>query len=681
MKRKFLTVPLMIGMITISSCSSVSKTEAESQKLDVTNFDSNYTPGSDFYQYATGGWQQKNPLKPEFARYGSFDLLRETNKEHLKTLIEEIAAANNEEGSLAQKIADIYNAGLNADAINERGLADIKPLLEMIAANKNMNDVTSSIAKLAGKGVMPFVYFYVEADPMNSNMNILQTYQGGMTLGNKDYYLNNDENTLKIREGYLKYIEQLFTLAGYPEAQSKTIASDILKFETEIAKGAFSNVELRDPVANYNKMSFEEFANKYNFFDWTTIFAENGAKTPKEINVSQIPFMDNLGKVLSGKSVQNINDYMTFMVLNGFSKYIGDNFYDASFDFYEKLMSGIEAQEARWKRSLAVANGTLGEAIGELYVAKYFPPKAKERMLVLVSDLQESLGNRINNLDWMSEETKVKALEKLSTFTVKIGYPDKWRDYSDLKIDKNMSYVQMIMSSSEFETAYELSKIETPVDKDKWHMNPQTVNAYYSPLTNEICFPAAILQPPFFYIDGDDAINYGAIGVVIGHEMTHGFDDQGRQFDKEGNISDWWTAEDAEQFKKKADVLVSQFDAIKVLGDTHANGQFTLGENIADQGGVLIAYDALKSHLNKNNISVCYDDLDDTKRFFLSYANIWAGNIRDEEILRLTQIDPHSLGRWRVNATLPNIETFYHAFDIKEGDAMYRSPLERVVIW
>ena len=682
MKRKYFTLPVMIGLMSFSmnSCSSEGK-EAKQQKLDVSNFDNNYTPGSDFFDYATGGWQKKNPLKPEFSRFGSFDLLRENNKEQLKTLIEEVASANNVQGSLAQKIADIYNAGLNTEAINERGMTDLKPILAMIDENKNLKDVGNTMGKLMNMGIEPFLYFYVEADPMNSDINLLQTYQAGMTLGNKDYYFKGDENTRKIQKGYIEYIEKVFELAGYDKQESKSIAKEIFKFERSLASGAFSNVELRDPVANYNKMSYNEFAKKYSFIDWTNVLKEAGANIPKEISVSQIPYVDNLSKVVSSTPIKVLNDYMTFVVLNNFSKYIGDDFYNASFDFFQKLMSGKEEQEAVWKRSLEVTNNILGEAIGELYVEKYFPPKAKERMIDLVANLQSSLGNRISNLDWMSDETKQKALEKLSTFSVKIGYPDKWRDYSTLNINKDMSYVDMIIASNKFENAYALSQNEKPVDKAKWYMTPQTVNAYYNPSSNEICFPAAILQPPFFYIEGDDAINYGAIGVVIGHEMTHGFDDQGRQFDKDGNISDWWTAEDAKKFQSKADVLVSQFNDIKVLGDTHANGEFTLGENIADQGGLLVAYDALFDHLKKNNIVVNYNNLDDQKRFFLSYANIWASNIRDEEILRLTEIDPHSLSRWRVNATLPNIETFYEAFDIKDGDKMYRNPSDRVVIW
>ena len=681
MKRKGLTFPLMAGMIAFSSCAVNQGTEKEEQKLDITNLDNSFKPQTDFYEFATGGWQKRNPLKPEFARYGAFDQLRENNKEQLKTLIEEIASSDNEPGSLAYKIAAVYNAGLDKASMNENGVKDLKPYLDMIANSNNMSEVSKTIGELHKTGTMPFLYLYIDADPMNSDMNLLQTYQAGMTLGDKDYYESQEESVKAIREGYVKYISKVFEIYGYDKSQADKIAANILKLETQLASGAFSQVELRDPVANYNKLSIADFQKKFSSLDWKTIFETNGIGEQDFINASQIPYIENLDKVLSKISSQEIKDYMTFLVIANNSSYIGDEYYNASFEFFDKLMSGKEAQEAQWKRALGVTNGILGEAVGELYVERFFPAEAKERMLNLVSNLQLSLKNRISNLEWMSDVTKEKALDKLAAFSVKIGYPDKWRDYSTLDIKGDMSYMSMILSSCKFDWDYSLSKLGKEVDKADWHMTPQTVNAYYNPLSNEICFPAAILQPPFFYLNGDDAINYGAIGVVIGHEMTHGFDDQGRQFDKNGNITDWWEAEDARKFNEKAAVLISQFDSVEVLPGTNANGRFTLGENIADQGGLLIAYDALMNHLKSNNVCVTYDSFSDIQRFFLSYANVWAGNIRDEEILRLTKIDPHSLGRWRVNATLPNIDAFYSAFDVKENDNMYKAPLDRVVIW
>ena len=452
-----------------------------------------------------------------------------------------------------------------------------------------------------------------------------------------------------------------------------------MKIETGIANVSFTREDLRDSQKNYNKMSLAAFKSAYDVLDWDTYFGGLGLKEIPEIDAKQASFYKGLSDLMKKTSVDEQKYYLAFNLLNEAASYLNDDFYAAKFNFYGKTMSGKQEQQPRWKRALETTNSALSEAVGQLYVEKYFPPVAKEKMLTLVGNLQKALGQRINGLQWMSDATKVKAQEKLAAFTVKIGYPDKWRDYSKLEI-KEDSYWANVVRSNIFDTEYYLADAGKPVDKARWHMSPQTVNAYYNPTTNEICFPAAILQPPFFNLDADDAVNYGAIGVVIGHEMTHGFDDQGRNYDKDGNLQDWWTAEDSKRFTERADVLVKQYDNILVLDSVHANGRFTLGENIADQGGLLVSYEALKSSFQGKE-PAAIDGFTATQRFYLGYAALWGQNIRNEEILRLTKIDPHSLGKWRVNAALRNVDDFYKAFNITENDAMYMKPEERVVIW
>ena len=679
--KKLIYLPLMIGAIVTSGCAGRA-VQKSTDGLDLANLDTTVLPGQDFYDYATGGWQKANPLKPEYARFGSFDQLRENNREQLRSLIVELGQQKHAAGTVAQKIGDLYNAGLDSVRLNREGIAPLQQQLDAIAQITDKNQLGTVLGEMHREGIYPFFISYVDADPKNSSMNLLQTYQGGIGLEERDYYLDQDENMKVIREAYVQYIEQLFTLAGYTPEEAKSAATHILDLETALAEASYSQVELRDPNMNYNKMTLEALKKADPAINWDLYLTATGLGTPKEISVGQLPFMSRVNKVIEETPIAVIREYLTFNLLNAAAPYLSDAFSDANFNFYGKTLSGKQEQQPRWKRALATTDGALGEAIGQMYVEKYFPAEAKERMLKLVSNLQTALGERIQNLEWMSDSTKQAAMAKLNAFTVKIGYPDKWRDYGALQIDSNDSYWSSVRKSNQFDWDYMISQNEKPVDKSKWHMSPQTVNAYYNPSSNEICFPAGILQPPFFYMHADDAVNYGAIGVVIGHEMTHGFDDQGRQFDKDGNMNDWWTPEDAAKFSAKTAVLVNQFDSIRVLGDTHANGGFTLGENIADQGGLMVAYQALQKALAENGTTNAQiDGFSNAQRFFLSYANLWAGNIRDEEILRLTKIDPHSLGRWRVNGTLPNIETFYEAFPIKEGDAMYRKPEERIVIW
>jgi len=538
----------------------------------------------------------------------------------------------------------------------------------------------SLVAQMHKEGSSPFFQLYVGADEKNSSMNIVNLYQGGMSMGDRDYYLSEDSANVKIRDAYKKYINKLFTLAGYSAEKAVAAEKNVMNIETALAKVAFSREETRNPLKNYNKMPMTDFLKQMNGFDWKSYFSALGLDSLNEINPNQLPFIKGMDALVGGLTSEEIRDYLIFKQINTASSYLSDDFVQARFDFYGKVLSGQQELKPRWKRSLSVTDGALGEALGEMYVAKYFPPEAKERMLKLVENLRISLGEHIDSLEWMSAETKAKAKEKLAAFYVKIGYPDKWRDYSGLTIDPKKSYWDNVREAAIFESDYMLSDVNKPVDKTRWLMSPQTVNAYYNPTTNEICFPAGILQPPFFYMDADDAVNYGGIGVVIGHEMTHGFDDQGRQYDKDGNLKDWWTAEDAKQFNLRADKLADQYSSIIVLDTVHANGRFTLGENIADHGGLRVSYTAFKNATKGQDLKPI-DGFTPDQRFYLAYAGLWAQNIRDEEILRLTKIDPHSLGKWRVNAALRNLESFFQAFGITEKDPMYMKPEDRVTIW
>ena len=681
MKTNLYLPVLFAGTLALGSCATGQKPQ-QTDGIDLANMDTTVVAGVDFYDYATGGWQKSNPLKPEYARFGSFDQLRDNNLVQLRDLILELSKGQHEAGSVAQKIADLYNLGLDSLRLNKEGIMPLQPQLDAINALSTNDELGALLGKLHRQGIPAFFQTYVDADAKASDVNLMALEQGGLGLGERDYYLEQDDNMKNIRAEYLKYIAQLFTLAGYDQAAADKAAQDILAIETSLAEASYSSVQRRNPELNYNKISVEQLKKDYPGFNWDAYFAANGLGGATHVNASQLPFLKNLVKVLGTTPVDQLREYLVFHTIDAAAPYLSDDLGLAAFNFHGKVMSGKQEQQPRWKRSLSTTDGALSEAVGEMYVEKYFPAEAKERMLKLVGNLQTALGERINGLTWMSDSTKAAAIDKLNTFTVKIGYPDKWRDYSKLDITANDSYWSAVVKSNEFDWDYMIADNEKAVDKSRWFMSPQTVNAYYNPTSNEICFPAGILQPPFFYMNGDDAVNYGAIGVVIGHEMTHGFDDQGAQFDKVGNLRNWWTAEDAAKFGEKTKGLATQFDSIRVLGDVHANGEFTLGENIADQGGLLVAYQALTNALGTNPLGAPKaDGFNDAQRFYLAYANLWAGNIRDEEILRLTKIDPHSLGRWRVNGTLPNIDTWYEAFNVQPGDALYRAPEERIVIW
>ncbi|MEG2178284.1 MAG: M13 family metallopeptidase [Bacteroidales bacterium] len=658
------------------SCKDNAKQECG---FDVTNLDTTANPKDDFYQYACGGWMKKNPLSGEYARYGSFDQLAENNQKQLRDLIEGLAANTATEKGVALKIGTLYKVAMDSAKLNAQGAEPIQAELKSIQELKTTDEALSKFYDLQKQGMDVFFGYYVMGDQKNSSMNILNLYQGGTAMEDRDYYLSNDPNNKQIRAKYLEHLQKMFVLSGFDQATANAKANSVLAMETCIAKAQFSKVELRDPNRNYNKMSIAELQKKAPAFQWESYFKAILPVSIKEVNVSQVPFIVEMSKLISTSKIEDLKAYFEWSVINTAAPYLSDAFVAQNFDFFDKTMSGKTDMQARWKRAVNTANGVLSEAVGQMYVKKYFPPQAKERMLDLVGNIKKAMLEHFANIEWMTPQTKTKAAEKLNAIYVKVGYPDKWRDYTALNITDD-SYWANILRADKFELDYMLAKIDKKVDKTEWLMSPQTVNAYYNPTTNEICFPAGILQMPFFYLNGDDAINYGAIGVVIAHEMTHGFDDQGRLYDKEGNLNNWWTSADADQFTQRTQMLVNHFNNIEVIAGLNANGQFTLGENIADNGGLQIAYTALQKALKGKKVKDI-DGFTQDQRFFLSYANVWAGNIRDEEIRRLTKEDPHSLGQWRVNGSLPHIDAFLKAFDIKEGDKMYLAPEKRAHIW
>lgn len=668
----------VLALAVAAGCDS-KKEAVMTSGIDLTNLDTTAVQGADFYQYACGGWMKKHPLTNEYSRFGSLDMLAENNREQLKGLIVEIAAGQNAQGTIGQKIGDIYKLAMDSVKLNADGVTPIQADLEKIASVKDKSEIVPLMAELAHSGVFPYFSFYVGADIMDSKSNLFQLYQGGISLGEKEYYLDNDDVTVNIRNKYKEHIVKMFQLAGFDEAAAKKKMEAVMDIETRIAKASFSAVEQRNPAANYHKMSLDELKKEIPGIDWDAFLNGIGVKGVTELSVSQVDPIKEVEKIINSLPVENQIAYMQWSLIDRAAGYLSDDLVAQNFDFYGKTLSGKQTNQPRWKRAVSTVNGVLGEAVGQMYVEKYFPAAAKERMVQLVKNLQTALGERIRNLEWMGDSTKIKAIEKLNSFYVKVGYPDKWRDYTGLNIEKD-SYWANVKRATEFELDYMLSKAGKPVDRDEWGMTPQTVNAYYNPTTNEICFPAGILQYPFFDMNADDAFNYGAIGVVIGHEMTHGFDDQGRQFDKDGNLKDWWTAEDAKRFEERAQVMVNFFDSIQVLPGLNANGSLTLGENIADHGGLQVSFQAFKN-ATKDAPLLVKDGFTPEQRFFLSYAGVWAGNIRDEQIRLQTKSDPHSLGRWRVNGALPQIGAWYDAFGIKEGDPMYLAPEKRVSIW
>lgn len=649
--------------------------------LDRNDMDLSIKPGTNFFDYAGGNWRKSHPIPAEYSRYGSFEVLIENNERQLHDLIEQLAKESHPAGSLEQKIGDLYNLAMDSTRRNREGWTPIKGQLEQVAAVKTLKDLTILSGQLGRYGVESYFGIGVGSDMKDSKMNIVGIQQGGLSLGNRDYYLENDEATQKIREAYKQYIVKMFRLVGDDEATAQKKMEAVFNIEMRIAKASKSMVELRDPEANYHKMTFNQLLNDYPGIDWSTLLLCSGFPAISYVDMGQPENIREIEKLMADTPIEDQKAYMAFKVIENASGQLSDDFRNATFDFYGRVMSGTTQDRARWKRAIGAVQGVLGEAVGKMYVGKYFPASSKERMIQLVRNLQKSLGERIKEQKWMSKETQEKALEKLNTFYVKIGYPDTWMDYSGLTIDPSKSYFENLCQASAFITDYYIQKdVNKPVDRTRWQMTPQTINAYYNPTTNEICFPAGILQPPFFNPEADDAANYGAIGVVIGHEMTHGFDDQGSQFDKDGNLKNWWTEADRKNFEARTKVMADFFSKIEVLPGLYANGQLTLGENIADHGGLNIAFQAFKEATAANPLPE-KDGFTPEQRFFLAYAKVWIDNIRDEEIRNRTKNDPHSLGRWRVNGALPHIDAWYKAFNIGKKDPLYVPAKQRVDVW
>ncbi len=674
----------IIPVVLFAAAPMVAGAQAQLKSgIDLTNLDNSVRPADDFFQYACGGWMKKNPLPAAYSRYGSFDKLAKDNNERINSILTDLLKNTYPQGSTEQKLSDFYKLAMDSVRRNQDGVKPVMPLINELEGAKTVDALHALQLKYAafGYGVPMGIGF--GADEKNAKMNILNIYQGGLVLGQKEYYLDTDSATTAIRDAYKKHVVRMFQLFGFTEADAQKKMENILKVETALAKVSKSRTELRDVEANYNKMTLEEFEKSYPHVNLTKMLNAEGVKTEyfKEMVVGQPSFVKGADDVLAKMTADELRAYMEWDVILSAASYLSDDVQAANFDFFGRTMSGRKEDHPRWKRATSQVEGQMGEALGKMYVERYFPASSKERMEKLVKNLQVSLAERIKAQDWMSDATKQAALDKLNAFYVKIGYPNQWKDMSGLVIDPKLSYYENVQKCREFWNKWDIDyRAGKPVDKEEWFMTPQTVNAYYNPTTNEICFPAGILQVPFFDPTADDAFNYGAIGVVIGHEMTHGFDDQGRHYDKNGNMTDWWTASDAENFNARAEKYADFFSAIKVLPDLNANGKLTLGENLADHGGLEVAFNAYKN-ATKDAPLKTIDGLTPDQRFFLAYAGVWAANITEEEIRQLTKMDPHSLGEWRVNGALPHINAWYDAFNVKPSDKMYLPEDERLKLW
>lgn len=670
--------PIMMLMVAPSMGMAQSKSG-----LVEANFDKSVRPADDFYQFATGGWQKKHPLPAAYSRFGSFDQLAEDNNKRINTILGELQKKTYKKGTMEQKLSDFYKLAMDADRRNKEGIKPVKPLLDEMEAAKTKKDLEQLQLKYAAQGYGVACGTYFAADEKNVTMNILNVSQGGLTLGQKDYYLNNDAATVAIRDEYKKHIARMFNLYGFDEAQAQAKADVIFKTETALALISKSMTELRDPQANYNKMTLKEFKSNYPNINLEGMANAEGVKSEyiQTMVVGQPSFLEGYDKLSAAATADDLRALMEWDVIMSSSSYLTDAIREANFNFFGKTMSGRKEDYPLWKRATNQVEAQMGEALGKMYVARYFPESSKKKMENLVRNLQIALGQRIDAQTWMSDTTKAEAHKKLDKFYVKIGYPNKWRDYSKLNIDPAKSFYENVMACRQFAHENHIAeRAGKPVDRDEWFMTPQTVNAYYNPTTNEICFPAGILQYPFFDPKADEAFNYGAIGVVIGHEMTHGFDDQGRQYDANGNMNDWWTANDAKGFNKRADMYADFFSNINVLPDLKANGRFTLGENLADHGGLQVSFLAYKNATAKKPLKT-KDGFTPDQRFFLAYAGVWGQNITEQEIRNRVKRDPHALGKWRVNGALPHVDAWYEAFNVKEGDKLFIPKKNRLDLW
>ena len=674
----------MVAALAVAALAADAQAPAAAQGavhgVNKADMDMSVRPGDDFYQYAGGGWLKANPMKPEYSSYGVFNDLAETNRKQIRELFENLSKEKHAFGSVGQKVADLYNMAMDSVRLNKEGAAPLQKDLDKVKAFSKKADFTAFIADQHLYKGNPFFGIGVDTDLKNSDLNVMWLSAGTSGLPDRDYYLNTDADSKKKQEAYRAYLSKIFQLSGYKKKEAEKAAKVIYNIEYQFAEAEMSRAEARDYNKLYNIYTIDMLQKDYPAIQWAKYFELMGVKDVKQVILTEPKVMAVAQKLMSTLSEQDIKYYVAGLIIKSSTSVLSDDFVNANFDFYGRMLNGQKEQKARWKRALGFPNSLLGEAVGELYVSKYFAGESKAKMLKLIDNLRKALATRIANLTWMNDTTKINALVKLNSFTVKVGYPDKWRDYSKLTIDPAKSLYDNVAAATYVETLRNLEKFGKPVDKSEWGMTPQTVNAYYNPTTNEICFPAAILQAPFFDVNADDATNYGAIGVVIGHEMTHGFDDQGRNFNADGNMVDWWTAGDSQRFTAAAEKLAAQFDQITVVGDLKANGHLTLGENIADQGGLRISYDAFKT-TQQFQEGKEIDGFTPVQRFYLSYGRIWAEHMTEEAIYQQTKSDPHSIGRNRVNATLRNIDTWYDAFGVKEGDKMWLAPAERAIVW
>lgn len=674
----------MVAALAVAALAADAQAPAAAQGavhgVNKADMDMSVRPGDDFYQYAGGGWLKANPMKPEYSSYGVFNDLAETNRKQIRELFENLSKEKHAFGSVGQKVADLYNMAMDSVRLNKEGAAPLQKDLDKVKAFSKKADFTAFIADQHLYMGNPFFGIGVDTDLKNSDLNVMWLSAGTSGLPDRDYYLNTDADSKKKQEAYRAYLSKIFQLSGYKKKEAEKAAKVIYNIEYQFAEAEMSRAEARDYNKLYNIYTIDMLQKDYPAIQWAKYFELMGVKDVKQVILTEPKVMAVAQKLMSTLSEQDIKYYVAGLIIKSSTSVLSDDFVNANFDFYGRLLNGQKEQKARWKRALGFPNSLLGEAVGELYVSKYFAGESKAKMLKLIDNLRKALATRIANLTWMNDTTKINALVKLNSFTVKVGYPDKWRDYSKLTIDPAKSLYDNVAAATYVETLRNLEKFGKPVDKSEWGMTPQTVNAYYNPTTNEICFPAAILQAPFFDVNADDATNYGAIGVVIGHEMTHGFDDQGRNFNADGNMVDWWTAGDSKRFTAAAEKLAAQFDQITVVGDLKANGHLTLGENIADQGGLRISYDAFKT-TQQFQEGKDIDGFTPAQRFYLSYGRIWAEHMTEEAIYQQTKSDPHSIGHNRVNATLRNIDTWYDAFGVKEGDKMWLAPAERAIVW
>jgi len=670
---------VLFGLVLLALLGGCAKDSTAVKAFDPSGMDLSVRPGDDFYQYVNGNWQKVNPIPPAYSNWGSFTILFDENFQKLKSIMETAANSQAAKGSNLQKIGDFYASGMDTNKINSESLSGLQEELDLIADIKTKQEVQAVVVQLHQIGINPLFNIFKDQDPQKSEMVTVWLYQGGYGLPDRDYYLGDDGHSQEIREAYKRHLINMFQLIGEaPEMAHKSMQT-VMKIETNLARSAMTNLEERDPKATCNRMDIAGLQKISATYNWSEYFSTIGLANIDTFNVAQPKFFTQVSQLIDKVDPEEWQTYLRWHLVHATANRLDTNFVNENFAFYGRFLSGQKELLPRWKRILGATSNALDEVVGQIYVEKYFPPKAKKRALELVANLKAAFAERIKALDWMSPETKEKALAKLEAFRVKIGYPDKWQDFSGLEITRD-SYVRNALNAERFKFVRDMAKVGKPVDRTEWLMPPQTVNAYYNPSMNEIVFPAAILQPPFFNFKADDAVNYGGIGMVIGHEMTHGFDDQGRQYDKEGNLSDWWTKGDEEEFNNRTEILVKQFNQFVVIDTFHVNGKLTLGENIADLGGMLIAYDALQKAIAGKKVKPI-DGFTPEQRFFLSQAQIWHENIRDEYTKLLVKTDPHSPAKFRVNGPVSNIDVFYTAFNIQPTDKLYIAPENRARIW